>query len=190
MGIEPTYPAWKAGVLPLNYTRMINYEIVMPRTGIEPVTRGFSVLCSTNWAIWASWGILWFSCSLLFSDMSYYTRESFKCQLFFSTFLNFFKNFFNLLFLPHSQRPHLYLQIFRKQWKNRLFFIFLHLFDFDGWQILLGVFIMHVTKNTDKPMRKRSIWPMYRHREFRMVETERLTVSEWTSEGSLERLFQ
>ena len=21
MGIEPTYPAWKAGVLPLNYTR-------------------------------------------------------------------------------------------------------------------------------------------------------------------------
>ena len=26
----------------------------MPRTGIEPVTRGFSVLCSTDWAIWAS----------------------------------------------------------------------------------------------------------------------------------------
>ena len=25
----------------------------MPRTGIEPVTRGFSVLCSTYWAIWA-----------------------------------------------------------------------------------------------------------------------------------------
>ena len=23
MGIEPTYPAWKAGVLPLNYTRRI-----------------------------------------------------------------------------------------------------------------------------------------------------------------------
>lgn len=22
MGIEPTYPAWKAGVLPLNYARM------------------------------------------------------------------------------------------------------------------------------------------------------------------------
>ena len=29
---------------------------------------------------------------------------------------------------------------------------------------------------------------MYRHREFRMVETERLTVSEWTSEGGLERV--
>lgn len=23
MGIEPTYPAWKAGVLPLNYTRRV-----------------------------------------------------------------------------------------------------------------------------------------------------------------------
>ena len=23
MGIEPTYPAWKAGVLPLNYTRAV-----------------------------------------------------------------------------------------------------------------------------------------------------------------------
>ena len=26
MGIEPTYPAWKAGVLPLNYTRIIHYK--------------------------------------------------------------------------------------------------------------------------------------------------------------------
>ena len=26
MGIEPTYPAWKAGVLPLNYTRIYNYS--------------------------------------------------------------------------------------------------------------------------------------------------------------------
>ena len=42
MGIEPTYLAWKASVLPLNYTRAV------PRAGIEPATRGFSVLCSTN----------------------------------------------------------------------------------------------------------------------------------------------
>ena len=26
MGIEPTYPAWKAGVLPLNYTRKKRYK--------------------------------------------------------------------------------------------------------------------------------------------------------------------
>ena len=32
MGIEPTYPAWKAGVLPLNYTRAVGV------TGFEPAT--------------------------------------------------------------------------------------------------------------------------------------------------------
>ena len=26
MGIEPTYPAWKAGVLPLNYTRTSSHS--------------------------------------------------------------------------------------------------------------------------------------------------------------------
>ena len=54
MGIEPTYLAWKASVLPLNYTRIyITPFRAMPRVGIEPTTQGFSVLCSTNWAIWA-----------------------------------------------------------------------------------------------------------------------------------------
>ena len=28
MGIEPTQPAWKAGVLPLNYTRVYAYHSV------------------------------------------------------------------------------------------------------------------------------------------------------------------
>ena len=32
MGIEPTYPAWKAGVLPLNYTSKVGV------TGFEPAT--------------------------------------------------------------------------------------------------------------------------------------------------------
>ena len=61
MGIEPTYPAWKAGVLPLNYTRkhaqnrnrtsdtrifspllyQLSYQgpfvkTTMPQAGIEP----------------------------------------------------------------------------------------------------------------------------------------------------------
>ena len=53
-GIEPLYQAWKACVLPLNYTR-IHTLGKMPRDGIEPPTRGFSVLCSTDWAIWASY---------------------------------------------------------------------------------------------------------------------------------------
>ena len=41
MGIEPTYPAWKAGVLPLNYTRMINmnlFSCAIGVTGFEPAT--------------------------------------------------------------------------------------------------------------------------------------------------------
>ena len=37
MGIEPTYPAWKAGVLPLNYTRGI-YIHSIGVTGFEPAT--------------------------------------------------------------------------------------------------------------------------------------------------------
>ena len=31
--------------------------ILVPRAGIEPATRGFSVHCSTNWAIWANSGL-------------------------------------------------------------------------------------------------------------------------------------
>ncbi len=30
MGIEPTYPAWKAGVLPLNYARKTIPEHITP----------------------------------------------------------------------------------------------------------------------------------------------------------------
>ena len=37
MGIEPTYPAWKAGVLPLNYTR-ISVRVKIGVTGFEPAT--------------------------------------------------------------------------------------------------------------------------------------------------------
>ena len=28
MGIEPTYPAWKAGVLPMNYTRTCDFKSI------------------------------------------------------------------------------------------------------------------------------------------------------------------
>ena len=40
MGIEPTYPAWKAGVLPLNYTRIsdLSFSIQVGVTGFEPAT--------------------------------------------------------------------------------------------------------------------------------------------------------
>ncbi len=51
MGIEPTYPAWKAGVLPLNYTRIsfsyIFYVTASVRRGVyctlsEEKSQGFS----------------------------------------------------------------------------------------------------------------------------------------------------
>ena len=36
MGIEPTYPAWKAGVLPLNYTRKIYYKSGWQDSNLRP----------------------------------------------------------------------------------------------------------------------------------------------------------
>ena len=86
MGIEPTYLAWKASVLPLNYTRAV------PKAGIEPATRGFSVLCSTNWAIWASHQhrSFCFVCFLLAVDDSYSTTRQEKSQALFWKKLNFF----------------------------------------------------------------------------------------------------
>ena len=36
MGIEPTQSAWKAGVLPLNYTRSMYLRMVVEGGGFEP----------------------------------------------------------------------------------------------------------------------------------------------------------
>ena len=44
---NPRPSPWQGDIVPLYHSRTV------PRTGIEPVTRGFSVLCSTDWAIWA-----------------------------------------------------------------------------------------------------------------------------------------
>jgi hypothetical protein len=46
MGIEPTYPAWKAGVLPLNYTRII--KILFTPNGINIGVTGFEP--ATSWS--------------------------------------------------------------------------------------------------------------------------------------------
>ena len=44
MGIEPTYPAWKAGVLPLNYTRIICAKLSSHSTPyiVSQLSRNFS----------------------------------------------------------------------------------------------------------------------------------------------------
>ena len=51
MGIEPTTSAWKAEVLPLNYTRnWVSFNIKMAGlTGFEPVNDGVKVRCLTAW---------------------------------------------------------------------------------------------------------------------------------------------
>ena len=48
MGIEPTTSAWKAEVLPLNYTRLIT---IMGRLmGIEPTNVGTTIRCVNHFA--------------------------------------------------------------------------------------------------------------------------------------------
>ena len=48
MGIEPTTSAWKAEVLPLNYTRLIT---IMGRLmGIEPTSVGTTIRCVNHFA--------------------------------------------------------------------------------------------------------------------------------------------
>ena len=44
-------PIGRSGIPPHNIYKFDNTPKMVPRTGIEPVTRGFSVHCSTNWAI-------------------------------------------------------------------------------------------------------------------------------------------
>ncbi len=47
MGIEPTCPAWKAGVLPLNYTRK-RFSLLIGVTGFEPATPWSQTRCSSQ----------------------------------------------------------------------------------------------------------------------------------------------
>ena len=54
MGIEPTTSAWKAEVLPLNYTRLIT---IMGRLmGIEPTSVGTTIRCVNHFATTAMAG--------------------------------------------------------------------------------------------------------------------------------------
>ena len=55
MGIEPTYLAWKASVLPLNYTRVLQYTLFplllfrrIGVTGFEPATPCSQSRCSSQ----------------------------------------------------------------------------------------------------------------------------------------------
>ncbi len=42
MGIEPTRPAWKAGILPLNYTRMMCFPLSLTTIALYQIGRYLS----------------------------------------------------------------------------------------------------------------------------------------------------
>ena len=75
VGLEPTYPAWKAGVLPLNYTRKVGV------TGFEPATSWSQTRRSSQAephpAIF----------TFVFNDKSYSIEYPLVCQVFFYSFL-------------------------------------------------------------------------------------------------------
>ena len=48
MGIEPTYPAWKAGVLPMNYTRTCDFVSIANLRGFVNVFFHFLVFFLKN----------------------------------------------------------------------------------------------------------------------------------------------
>ena len=45
-GIEPSYAAWEAAVLPLNYTRSDKINIRNPKDSVNGINGNFIYLCS------------------------------------------------------------------------------------------------------------------------------------------------
>ena len=85
MGIEPTYPAWKAGVLPLNYTR-----ISVGVTGFEPAT-SWSQTRRSSQAEPHPDGVVLYHFLLPLRDTRHIIYE---CQLNVNNFFHFFYFFF------------------------------------------------------------------------------------------------
>ena len=107
MGIEPTYPAWKAGVLPLNYTRIFNCSQVGV-TGFEPAT-SWSQTRRSSQAEPHPEGYLFASVSSVTQVVLYY-RVS-KMSTLFSNFFNYFFNFYNLITEPPVRQGVLCLSV-------------------------------------------------------------------------------
>ena len=84
MGIEPTYPAWKAGVLPLNYTRKVGV------TGFEPAT-SWSQTRRSSQAEPHPDGVVLYHFLLPLRDTRHIIYE---CQLNVNNFFHFFYFFF------------------------------------------------------------------------------------------------
>ena len=95
MGIEPTFPAWKAGVLPIYDTRI--FYLVLTKlvgvTGIEPATSWSQTtrapICATPREHLVS-----LENTLSLNDKDYSTISYLIRQHFFSTFFIFFHFFY------------------------------------------------------------------------------------------------
>ena len=97
MGIEPTYPAWKAGVLPLNYT-CISYNIGV--TGFEPATSWSQTRRSSQAEPHP--GISYVPVSPVAQCLLYY--KVFRLSIFFLHFFIFLMTFYFILFLHAISR--------------------------------------------------------------------------------------
>ena len=99
MGIEPTYPAWKAGVLPLNYTRIFNCSQVGV-TGFEPATSWSQTRRSSQAEPHP--GISYVPVSPVAQCLLYY--KVFRLSIFFLHFFIFLMTFYFILFLHAISR--------------------------------------------------------------------------------------
>ena len=90
MGIEPTYPAWKAGVLPLNYTRMCFVAIGV--TGFEPAASWSQTRRSSQTE---PHPVVLFFC--IPKRKNKYILYNTICQHFFINILKKFQNFYQFL---------------------------------------------------------------------------------------------
>ena len=132
MGIEPTYLAWKASVLPLNYTRVLQYTFFFSSlrrigvTGFEPATPCSQSRCSSQTEPHPVVSVCLFD-----SDNVYYTSFVFTCQ-----------HFFYFLFCHISQRQVL-LYLISFHLSTSFFFFLFFLFS-----LTLKCFLkQNVTKN-------------------------------------------
>ena len=106
MGIEPTYPAWKAGVLPLNYTRIFNYSQVGV-TGFEPATSWSQTRRSSQAEPHPVNKVSRFAFNPFALDARFIILHCFR---FVNTFFHFFQNVFCVvLFSPDNKKILSYL---------------------------------------------------------------------------------
>ena len=106
MGIEPTYPAWKAGVLPLNYTRIFNCSQVGV-TGFEPATSWSQTRRSSQAEPHPVNKVSRFAFNPFALDARFIILHCFR---FVNTFFHFFQNVFCVvLFSPDNKKILSYL---------------------------------------------------------------------------------